>query len=124
MNDMLITSLTWGNMEVQIGKKQRVFKDCKLWPGGGREWKWDETGTRHSPGIQPADVEEILSKDVDVMILTRGQLGRLGVCPETEALLREHGIAFHIEQTQKAVQLFNELVKQGKRAGGLFHSTC
>ena len=30
-------------------------KDFKLYPGGGREWDWNETGTRHVPGIQPGD---------------------------------------------------------------------
>jgi len=33
-------------------------KDFKLYPGGGREWDWDETRTWHTPGIQPADVKE------------------------------------------------------------------
>jgi len=124
MKEMLITSLTWGNMEVQIDGRQHVFKDCKLWPGGGREWKWDETGTHHSPGIQPADVEEILNHSVDVIILTQGQLGRLSVADETKALLAEKGIEVHIVNTKKAVDLFNRLTKQGKRVGGLFHSTC
>ena len=54
----------------------------------------------------------------------RGQLGRLGVSPETEATLRERGVLYHIEKTNKAVALFNELVQKGKRVGGVFHSTC
>ena len=121
---MLITNLSWGNMEVNFDGEVRVFKDCKLWPGGGREWDWGETGTHHSPGIQMADVEEILSHDVDELVLTRGQLGRLGISAEVETALREQGVSYHIEKTKKAVRLFNELSKQGKRVGGVFHSTC
>ena len=121
---MMITELSWGKMEVQIDEKQRDFKDCKLWPGGGREWNWAETGTHHSPGIQPADIEEILEYGVDVLILTRGQFGRLNVSAETEALLRAREIQYHIEKTKMAVTLFNDLTKQGKRVGGVFHSTC
>lgn len=124
MKEMTITSLTWGNMEVQIGENQHVFKDCKLWPGGGREWKWGETGTHHSPGIQPGDLDEILSHNVEVIILTRGQLGRLGVADETRALLDETGLEVHVINTKKAVDLFNRLTRQGKRVGGLFHSAC
>jgi hypothetical protein len=52
-----ITHLSWGRIEVEGG---RTFKDAKLWPGGVREWDWNETGTRHRPGVQPADVEELL----------------------------------------------------------------
>ena len=124
MTETLITDLNWGNMEVSIAGEKQHFKDCKVWPGGAREWRWGETGTHHSPGIQPADIEEILERGIEEIVLGRGQLGRLGVSPETEATLRESGISFHIEKTKKAVALFNELVQKGKRVGGVFHSTC
>lgn len=124
MAETLITSLSWGNMEVSIDGEKRVFKDCKVWPGGAREWRWGETGTHHTPGIQPADIEEILEKDVDEIVLGRGQLGRLGVSSETEVILRNRGVACHIEKTRKAIAMFNKLTKEGKRVGGVFHSTC
>jgi len=124
MKEMMITNLSWGKMEVDLGGELQVFKDCKLWPGGGREWRWDETGTHHSPGIQPADIEEILAHKVEVILLTRGQLGRLGVAEETEDFLRKRGIPYRIERTKKAVALFNEMTRAGKRVGGVFHSTC
>ncbi len=124
MVETLITDLSWGNMEVSIGGEVQVFKDCKIWPGGARTWNWGETGTSHTPGIQPVDIEEILEHNVEAIVLTRGVIGRLGICAETEALLRERGISYHVEKTNKAVQLFNELVEQGKRVGGVFHSTC
>lgn len=124
MTETLITDLSWGNMEVSIAGEKLHFKDCKVWPGGACAWDWGETDTHHSPGIQPADIEEILEKDVEAVVLTQGQLGRLGISPKTETLLRERGIDYHIEKTKKAVTLFNELVQKGKRVGGLFHSTC
>jgi hypothetical protein len=111
-------------MEVAIGGQPRRFKDCKVWPGGAREWRWDETGTQHNPGIQPADIEEILAQDVEIIVLGRGQFGRLNVRGETERLLRECGVSYHIEKTKKAVALFNEFSRAGRRVGGVFHSTC
>jgi len=111
-------------MEVSIDGEVKHFKDCKVWPGGARAWDWGEADTHHSPGIQPADIEDILERDVEVLVLTRGQLGRLGVAPETENMLRERGVEYHIEKTNKAVALFNELTREGKRVGGVFHSTC
>ena len=124
MTETLITDLSWGNMEVSIAGEKQNFKDCKVWPSGAREWRWGETGTHHSPGIQPTDIEEILSQNVDVIVLGRGQLGRLCISTETEDLLRKRGISYHVEKTRKAVALFNELVQRGKRVGGVFHSTC
>lgn len=124
MTETLITDLSWGNMEVSIAGEKQNFKDCKVWPDGAREWRWGETGTHHSPGIQPADIKEILEQDIEEIVLGRGQLGRLEVSAETEATLRESGISYHIEKTKKAVALFNDLVREGKRVGGVFHSTC
>jgi hypothetical protein len=124
MAETLITNLSWGSMEVSIDEKKHHFKDCKIWPGGVREWRWDETGTHHSPGIQPADIEEILAHDIEVLVLTRGQLGRLNVAAETKSMLQGQGVTVHIEKTRKAVNLFNEFMQKGVRVGGVFHSTC
>ncbi len=124
MEVTLITNFSWGQMEVKIGGQIYHFKDCKIWPGGARTWNWVETGTEHIPGIQPADIMAVLENDVNTMVLACGVFGRLGVCAETETLLRERGIPYHIEKTKQAVALFNDLARQGKRVGGLFHSTC
>ena len=52
-----ISRLSWGHIEVD---GHPPFKDAKIFPGGAREWDWRETGTRHVPGIQPADVQELI----------------------------------------------------------------
>jgi len=120
----MITHASWGNMEITVkGQKQR-FKDCKVWPDGAKNWDWRITGTDHEPGIQIADIEEILSRDIEIMILTKGMENRLKICPETEQMLKDKHIEYHVEETVKAVSLFNELAQQGKRVGGIFHSTC
>ncbi|CAN5874426.1 hypothetical protein BH23ACT11_BH23ACT11_19770 [soil metagenome] len=114
-----ITCLSWGRLEVEGGS----FKDAKLFPGGAREWDWSETGTRHEPGIQPADVEELLEHGAETIVLGQGFYGWLGVCGETLALLEERGVSVHAESSEEAVRLYNEL-RQSERAGALVHSTC
>lgn len=120
----LITHISWGHMEVTINGQTLGFKDCKVWPGGAAAWDWNLTRTRHQPGIQPADIEEILDHDVKVMILSRGMQLELRTCPETEQMLRSQNIEYHIEETRQAAELFNSLMLEGKRVGGIFHSTC
>jgi hypothetical protein len=115
-----ITQLSWGRIEVEGG---RIFKDAKLWPGGARTWDWQETGTRHRPGIQPADVEELLQHGAEVVVLSKGILRALQVCPETLHLLKNKGIPAHVLQTEQAVRLYNQLAEK-QRVAGLFHSTC
>jgi hypothetical protein len=115
-----ISALSWGRIEVEeVG----VFKDLKIYPGGAREWDWNETGTRHSPGIQTGDVEELLSRGVSVLVLGVGMLGRLKVQPDTLATLRGEGVAVHILRTKGAVGLYNEL-REREPVGALLHSTC
>ena len=115
-----ITHLSWGHLEVE---GHRSFKDAKLFPGGAREWDWRETGTDHVPGIQPADVEELLKHGARVVVLSKGMYERLKVCPETLEMLKARNIPVHVLQTQEAVRLYNE-VREKERVGGLFHSTC
>lgn len=115
-----ITSVSWGAMAVDgVGSG----KDFKLYPGGGRAWDWRETGTEHVPGIQPADVAELLDHGARVVVLSRGMQARLQVHPETLALLNDKGVQVYVEDTAKAVDLYNELAAT-QPVGGLFHSTC
>jgi len=98
-------------------------KDFKLFPGGGREWDWAETGTRHSPGIQPADLEELLANGARTVVLSRGMELQLEVGPETLKFLEERGVTVHVAETGEAVRIYNELAAT-EPVGGLFHSTC
>jgi hypothetical protein len=115
-----ISHLSWGRLEVE---GHGAFKDAKLYPGGAREWDWRETGTRHDPGIQPADVEELLDHGAELVVLSQGVLEALQVCPETLALLERKGIPAHVLQTERAVRLYNQLTER-RRVGALVHSTC
>jgi hypothetical protein len=115
-----ITDFAWGRIETADG---RSFRDAKLWPGGGREWDWRETGTHHAPGIQPADVAELLQNGAETVVLSRGVHKRLQTCPETLDLLAGQGVAVHVLQTELAVDRYNALAEHGP-VGGLFHSTC
>lgn len=97
--------------------------DFKLYPGGGRAWDWTETGTRHDPGIQIADLEELLERGSRVVVLSRGMQLALKISPEALGYLLEKGIPVHVEETKAAVELYNEL-RETELVGGLFHSTC
>src|SRR6266511_853389 len=99
-------------------------KDFKLWPGGGRPWDWNETGTRHDPGIQPADVEELLEHGSQVVVLIRGQDLKLQTGQDTLNVLKARRIESHVEETRTAVKLYNDLAEQGVPVGGLYHTTC
>jgi hypothetical protein len=115
-----VLSVSWGEVVVEgLGS----FKDVKLWPGGGRAWDWTETGTRHQPGIQRADVGELLEHGARVVVLSRGMERRLLTLQDTLDHLVELGCDVHVEETQAAVELYNQ-VARSQPAGCLIHSTC
>lgn len=115
-----ITDLAWGHIEVEgFGE----FKDVKLYPGGAREWRWQETGTEHTPGVQFADVEELLENGAEVVVFSQGVYARLKVQGETLKNLEEMGIETHVFKINEAVEIYNKL-REDKLVGGLFHSTC
>jgi hypothetical protein len=116
-----VTHLSWGRLEVE--GVDDVFKDAKLFPGGARAWDWNETGTNHEPGIQPADVEELLDRGATAVVLSRGFHGRLDVTQDALRMLEDRGIAAHVRQTGEAIQIYNEL-RETERVGALIHSTC
>ncbi len=115
-----INSIKWGNIKTSDGN---IYKDAKLFPGGSREWDWNETGTHHNPGIQPADVEELITKGAQAIVLSKGFYERLGVCKETTDFLAEKGVTFYILETEKAVEKYND-IREEKPTGALIHSTC
>ncbi|MBN2732106.1 MAG: Mth938-like domain-containing protein [Balneolaceae bacterium] len=114
-----IVLLRWG--EVQT--KENTYKDAKLYPGGSRAWDWTETGTQHVPGIQPADVEELLEHNAQIIILSKGINERLQTSTKTIEFLENKGCTYHIMQTENAVEKYNSLC-DNEQVGALIHSTC
>jgi hypothetical protein len=82
-----------------------------------------ETGTGHSPGIQIADVQELLDHGATVIVLSRGMAECLRVPRETLDFLKEQRIAAHVLPAKEAVALYNKLAAT-QSVGGLFHTTC
>jgi hypothetical protein len=115
-----IHDLVWGSVTTAAG----VFRDAKLWPGGGRGWDWRETGTQHVPGIQATDVAELLQRGAKVVILSQGQQERLHVHADTLAAVQAAGASAEVLPTAQAVARYNELADQGVAVGALIHSTC
>lgn len=111
----------WGEIEVE---GHGSFRDAKLWPGGARGWDWNETGTRHRPGIQPADVEELLDHAPEVVVLSRGRQRRLQTTTEVLELLDDHGVEVVQEETGEAIDRYNDMAERGRKVAGLFHTTC
>jgi hypothetical protein len=126
MTSPKILFIEWGSIELNnpSGSGTIKGKDYKLYPGGSRAWDWGETGTRHKPGIQRGDVEELIENGCTHIVLSRGMEEKLGVPEETIQWLEGKRLKVHVAETRKAVEIYNRLVQEGESVGGLIHSTC
>jgi hypothetical protein len=113
-------TISWGEITVDgVGK----FKDAKVFPDSVQEWDWNETGTRHSPGIQPGDVEALVEAGAEAIVLSRGMELRLSVMPETLEYLKSRGVEVRMAETREAVDVYHQL-SASTPTGALIHSTC
>jgi len=121
-----VTQCTWGQLTVSVPGEEvpRSFRDCKIWHDKACEWDWKATGTRHRPGIQMADLEEMLQAGVETVVLSRGVDSVLQTMPETLEELRVLGVTVIQVRTPEAVQRYNSLAASGASVGALLHSTC
>lgn len=117
-----IDDVSWGN--IRVSGPDASYKDAKLFPGGSRTWDWNETGTEHVPGVQTADVRELVENGASTVVLSRGMNERLRVQDETVRWLEEQGVEVHVAETRHAVEIYNELRDDDEAVGGLFHTTC
>jgi len=115
-----IISLVWGKMEIE---GYPAGKDFVLYPGGAESWNWNDTGTTHEGGIQPQDIDKLLAKLANKIVLTTGMTGRLRVSDAALERLKSAGVEFMILHTDEAVKVYNRLAQE-YQVGGLFHSTC
>ncbi len=83
-----------------------------------REW-WREKG--HT--LQVQDLEWILNKDPEILIIGTGSLGVLKVPTKVKDHLESQGIELNAKQTEKACELYNTL-RDKKKVGAGLHLTC
>jgi hypothetical protein len=119
----LVSHLEWGSITVDIDGAPASFRDARLYPGGARAWDWRETGTRHVPGTQIADVEELLARGARTIVLSRGMDLVLQVPAATVSWLEQRGVRVEVLESRLAVARYNEL-RDAEAVGALIHSTC
>ena len=124
-----ITSFKWGEIKTSQGK---IYKDAIISPYGTFEWDWKKDGTRHSPGISAKALNDNVmlhegKSEFYTIILSTGIEEKLKISPGAMDVLgsitNEHDV--HILQSEKAVELYNKLIKEKKYCTVLLlHSTC
>ncbi len=108
----LVTNSRWGAIEVGT----ETFRDAKLSPDGAAEWDWRATNTHHVPGIQIADVAELVHLGSTIVILSRGFELVLQVPQATIDWLAERNITYEVRPRDRALQRARERERERRRA--------
>jgi hypothetical protein len=116
-NAMKVEEYEFGRIRID-GREYRndviVFPD-RVSP----EW-WRKDG--HSLAME--DLEEVIRYAPNLLIVGRGAYGVMRIPEETREVLRKKQIQLIDDNTGKAIQFFNERIKNGEKAVGAFHLTC
>ncbi len=66
----------------------------------------------------------ILSRNPDSVVIGTGINGIVKVAPEVTQTAENKGIKLFADKTENAVDIFNGLIKDGKKAAAVIHTTC
>jgi hypothetical protein len=94
--------------------------DVIVWPEGVDDTWWRAEGHR----LARQDLEPILNKAPDVIIIGTGAQGTMRVPPEVRDYMEEQCDEVHVEATEQACGLYNELSGGTQRVVAALHLTC
>ena len=110
-----ITHYSFGKMVID-GKK--YTNELQILPNGSvKDWS-----PRDPHYILPADIEEIVSSNTQILIIGNGANGEAAIPEETITFLKNRNIKVHIFNSHKATELYNNSLK--KNLAALFHLNC
>ncbi len=94
--------------------------DVVIWPEGVDDSWWRVEGHR----VCTEDLEPILNKNPDVVILGTGAYGSMAVPDVVVDYLRGECEQVHVKPTEDACSLYNELASGTRRVVAGLHLTC
>lgn len=113
----MIEGFRFGTMKI-LGRS--YSSDLKILGGEVLAGWW----RREGHWVHLEDLDDIVRFGPDVVVIGKGDPGRMQVDPRLRAFLVEAGIALLEEPTPRAVETFNRLLREGKKVAGAFHLTC
>jgi len=110
-----IDSTSFGEVVVD-GKT--YYSDVTVWWDGRTEFR-DKT---HIFSME--EFLKILEKRPDTIVVGTGQHGVVKVPDEVRQVAEEQKVDLFIENSPKAMKIFNSFITEGRKAVAVIHSTC
>ena len=112
----LIESYSFGSIVID---GQRYSSDVLVHSDGVQDGWWRREGHH----LQLEDLDDIVQRSPDVLVIGTGTFGKMKVCSELKADLERRGIGVIAARTPVAVREYNELRNEGEVVAAL-HLTC
>lgn len=74
--------------------------------------------------LQNEDLDEVFRFDPDYLVVGQGNSGRMQISPEVRRRLKEEEIELISQNTESAIEIFNQKNAAGAKVVGAFHLTC
>ncbi|MEF9475582.1 MAG: Mth938-like domain-containing protein [Candidatus Mariimomonas ferrooxydans] len=116
IKDMKIEHYSFGNITID---GQTFISDVIIYPDRVNSSWWRKEGHL----LQIDDLSDITGAGLPVLIIGTGYYGTMRVPEETLKYIKSKGIEVFVENTQKAVNLYNEISSDKPTVAGL-HLTC
>lgn len=95
-------------------------RDLIILPGHVKENWWRVEGHR----LRLEDLAEILDSDIEVLVVGQGAYGMMEIGNDVRRALADRGIKLFAERTGEACEIFNEMIRVGKKTAAALHLTC
>jgi hypothetical protein len=102
--------------EITIDGKT-FYSDMAVW------WEGKPAMAAKSHEFDIVRFETLTRKGPEIIVVGTGMRGALKILPEVRQLCKDANIRLYTDPTPKAVDMFNGLIAQGKKAAGFFHVT-
>ena len=103
-----------------VVKGEKYHNDIIIFPNYILDFWWRRKGHE----VQIEDLEEVLKqKDIEVLVIGKGEPGYLDINSKTKEVLESRGIQLIIQPTKKAWKTYNA-IRDTHRVVGAFHLTC
>ena len=94
------------------------YSDIVLWWDG----KVELVTKQHVIGINRMAL--LLDRKPEAVVIGTGMQGVVKLAPEARQVCEDRKVRLYTDPTEKAVEFFNGLMAQGRKAVGYFHVTC
>jgi len=113
----MIEDYRFGNIRID-GKN--YTSDVKIINGKVKPNWWRKEG--HN--LFPEDIQDILEAKPEVLVVGTGAYGVMKISSQVRKLLEQKKIELIEAKTEKAAQIYNELLQSGKKVAFAAHLTC